>query len=152
MTFHARITQERPYLLFQLDFFGHETRNIAAILENVADDARRNAYQFAFGEQENGLQLGMKAFVGVADHVLVLEIAAATQAADDEFCSDFLAEICRQAFVGLDFHLWIVLENVLNPLDAVFQRECAAFFAVDADGDVKFIEQRQGSQNDGAMA
>ena len=93
----------------------------------------------------------MKALVGVPDHILVLKIAAAAQAADDGACAHFLAEVGSKALVALHFHLRIVLENGLAPRDAVLQIKSGTLFHIDADCDINLVEDGQGPQNDAAM-
>ena len=140
-------------LLFfrQFDFRGKELGSVATVLVDVADDARRHAHQLAFGKQEDGLQLGMQALVGVADHVLVLEVAAATQAADDGVGPHFLAEVGGETLVALHFHVRVVSKDGLAPLDAVLQIKGGTLFHVDADGDINLVEHGKGAKYDGTV-
>ena len=96
-------------LFRQLHLGRQELGSVTAVLVDVADDARRHAYQLALSEEEDGLQFGMQALVGVPNHVLVFEVAAATQATDDGIGAHFLAEVGGEAFVSIvgfidDYH------------------------------------------------
>ena len=138
-------------LFWQLHLNRQELGGVATVLVDVADDARRHAHQFAFGEEEDGFQLRMQTLVGVADHVLVLEVAAAAQTTDDGVGTHFLAEVGSEALVALHFHLRIVLENGLAPRDAVLQIKSGTLFHIDADSDINLVEDGQGPQNDAAV-
>ena len=138
-------------LFGQLHFNRQKLGSVAAILVDVADNARRHTNQLTFSEQEDGFQLGVKALVGVPDHIFILEIAAATQATNDGACAHFLAEVGSKALVALHFHLRIVLENGLAPRDAVLQIKSGTLFHIDADGDINLVEDGQSPQNDAAM-
>ena len=135
----------------QLHLFGHELRHVAAVLVDVADDARRHTHQLALGEEEDGLQLGVEALVGMPNHVFIFEVAAAAQATDDGACAHFLAEVGSEAFVAFHFHLWVVFEDGFAPLDAVLKVESGTLFHVDADGDIDLVEDVQRPQNDAAV-
>ena len=138
-------------LFGQLHLVRQKLGSVAAVLVDVADDARRNAHQLALGEEEDGLQLGMQTLVGMPDHVLILEVAAATQTTDDGTGTHFLAEVGGEAFVTLHLHLWEVGKDGLAPSNAVLQLKSGAFFHVDADGDIDFVEHVKGSQYDGTV-
>ena len=120
----------------QMHSLRHELRDVAAVLVDVAYHARRYAHQCALGEQEDGLQFGMQALVGMTNHVLVLEIAAATEASDDELGVYLLAEVGGETFVGFHLYLRIVLKDLFNPLYARLEREGGTLLAVDANGDI----------------
>ena len=135
----------------QLHLFRQKLGSVAAVLIDVADNTRRHAHQLAFGEQEDGLQLGVQTFVGVPDHVLVLEVAATAQAADDGVGPHLLAEVGGEALVALHLHIRVIGEYGLAPFDAVLKVKGGAFFHVDADGDIDLVEHGEGSQYDGTV-
>ncbi len=93
----------------------------------------------------------MQALVGVPDHVLVLEVAAATQAADDGVGAHFLAEVGGEALVALHLHVRVVGKDGLAPLDAVLQVKGGTLFHVDADGDIDLVEHGEGAKYDGTV-
>lgn len=88
----------------------------------------------------------------MADHVLVLEVAAAAEAADDEAGTHLLAEVGGETVVALHHDVGVVGKDILAPFDAVLQGEGGAFLHVDAHGDVDDVEHRQGAQHDGAVS
>ena len=152
--FHNKINAGFLKLLFirQDHLFGDKPRGIAAVLVDVAHHARADSYQLAFGEEEHGLQLGMKSFVGMADHVLILEVGAASETTDNEPSAHFLAEVGGESVVALHDDVRIVGENGFAPFDAILQGEGATFLHVDAHGHIDEIKHGQGAQHDGAVA
>ena len=69
---------------------------------------------------------------------------------DAELLCEFLPEWLDDRDLGETF-IHEVGENGLAPRDAVFQFKGGTFLHVDADGDIDFIEDGQGPQNDGTM-
>ena len=136
---------------WQYDFRRQELGGVATVFVDVAHDARRHAYQLALGEQEDGLQLGMQALVGMTDHVLILEVAAATKATDDGVGAHLLAEVGGETCVALYLDLRVVGEDGLAPSDAVLQVKGGTLFHVDADGDIDLVEHGEGTQYDGTV-
>ena len=129
----------------QLHLDGQELGSVATVLVDVADDARRHAHQLALSEEEDGLQLGMQALVGVADHVLVLEVAATAQATDDGVGANLLAKVGGEALVALHLHIGVVGEDGFAPGDAVLQLKGGTLLHVDSDGNIDLVEHREGS-------
>ncbi len=136
---------------FQIDLFRNELGGVSTVFIDIADHAGTDADEFAFSEQKHRLELGVEAFVSVADHILILEVATAAEAADDESGAYLLAEVGGEAVVALHHDVGIVSKDVLAPFDAVLQGEGGAFLHVDAYGDVDDVEHRQGAQHDGAV-
>ena len=81
----------------------------------------------------------------MANHVLVLEVAAAAQTADDGVGAHFLAEVGGEALVALHLHIGVIGEDGFAPGDAVLQLKGGTLLHIDADGDIDLVEHGEGS-------
>ena len=86
---------------FQIHLFWDELGSVPSVLVDVTNHAGTHAHQLALGQQKHRFQLGMESFVGMTDHVLILEVAAAAEATDDEPCTHLFAEVGGETVVTL---------------------------------------------------
>ena len=91
-----------------MNFLGNKPRRVATILIDIAHHAGTDTHQLALGQQKHGFQLGMQPFVGMANHVFVLKVAATAQTSDDETGTHLRSEVGSQAIITLPDNVRIV--------------------------------------------